>query len=384
MSITAQSAVFSMAVQPSGRNGSDTNIDPTALEWYRTRAPRIGVGSVQLQEQFPLETGGPIVPTGSFKSGQYAQGDVEMILRAEEFLGYLLYGATGVAEQAVDSVYDPSTDTLDSLTYTGVNVTRFKFDPLAIQMPWMGIRTFVPGQQASENYGEICQDTRINALSMNIPAAGLVGATVGFQSLKCFYPTATDVNAWAYQNATEDSLSAPHAGKGQFLIGGTQYPITSASIELVNNMSTPQQEMVVGSYHPDNAVPLSRQLQVRIVYKWENADFYKQVMAGGVNNVNWDSLPFKTETSGGTKGFETTFQSPGNIPGVTGGDLPFELKVIANRVTWQVDQAGIQLQAGNIIQVPYVGIVEEPAVGQDYLEFIVQNAATYGFASVWS
>lgn len=384
MTITAQSSVFSLAVQ-SAKNGSASNITVGDLDWYRTRAPRIGIGTIQQQETFPLETGGPIVPTGSFKSGQYPAGDVEMIPRAEEFLGYLLYGATGACDTAEDSVYDSEAETLDAATYTGVNSHRFKFAADGYTLPWLATRVRVPGATAGDVYGEVHQDMKINSFRLNIPAAGLLGASVGFQGLKSFYPNATAVNAWTYENTTEDSLSAPHSGKGQFLLGGDAYPITGASIELVNNLSSPQQEMVVGSYHPDDAVSISRALQIRIVYKWENPDFYRQLLTGSTSGTEWDSIPFLQDTAdAGAKAFEGVFQSPGNIPGVTGGDLPFELKVVANRVVWQIDRGGIELQAGNIIQVPYVGTVLEPAAGEEYLEIYLQNAATYDFAGVWS
>jgi hypothetical protein len=383
MSVTAQSSVFSVAVQ-AAKVGSANIINVAGQDWYRTRAPRIGIGSQQMQETFPLETGGPIVPTGAFKSGQYPEGDVELIPRAEEFLGILLHGAVGLTESAVDSVYDPATETLDAATYTGVNSHRFRFAADGFTQPWLAARVRVPGATSSDVYGEVHQDMKIQALRLNIPAAGLLGATVSMRGLKSHFPVAADVNAWAYENSAEDSLSAPHSGKGSFKIGGVSYPITSASIELANNLTSAQQEMIVGSYHPDDLVSLTRALQIRIVYKWENPQLYKRLLTGSPTGVNWDSLPFLQDTSGATKAFEATFQSPGTIPGVTGGTLPYQLRVEANRVVWQIDRGGIELQAGNIIQVPYVGTVLEPAAGEDYLAIYLQNAATYAFAGVWS
>jgi hypothetical protein len=111
-----------------------------------------------------------------------------------------------------------------------------------------------------------------------------------------------------------------------------------------------------------------------MVVKWTDSDLYKQIRTGGVNNVNWDSIPFIQSTVGGTKAFEANFQSPTNIPSTA---VPYKLEFIANRTVWQIDRQGIQLSGGDIVMVPYIGTVLEPAAGSEYFEMLLTNAATY-------
>lgn len=382
MSVPSQSAVFSVGVQ-SAKVGDDA-LNVSTVQWYRTRAPRISAGTVQMQDNFPLETGGPIVPTGTFKSAQYGAGDVEMIPRVQEFIGFLLYGALGDVQSATDATWDTATNAFTSATETGVNAHRFVFDPASsFTQPWLALRTMTPGATADKNFGQVFADSKVGALQLNIPAMGLLGSTVSFQSRKVTYPPASDVNQWTYQNTVEDSLSAVHAGRGSFLVGGEQLPITNASIQLVNNLTTPEQEMVVGSYHPDDFIAQSREMRVSITVKWQNADFYRKILTGAVDESDWQSLPHILDTNGATKAFEATFYSPGTIPGSndgSGNPLPYMLKIIANRMSWQIDRGGIELRAGEIIQVPYIGTVLEPAEGEEYCEFILHNDATYSFS----
>lgn len=378
MSVPSQSAVFSIAKQD-GKIG-DGVIDTNSLDWYRTRAPRIGVGVVQDQDTFPLETGGPIVPTGAYKMGQYAMGSVELIPRMASFLGLVLRLGLGNVTSQEDAIWNTSTDSFDTGgSISGVNAHRFLFDPnRSFYLPWFAYRKSIPGATNADTYGEVTQDCKISGISLNIPAAGLLGMTVDIQGRKSHFPLSAEVNAWTYANQTEDALSAVHAGKGSFLVGGEKVPVTQASIELTNGLTQPQQEMVVGDPHPDDYVPLNRAMQIRIVYKWENPEFYRKILTGAVSERDWDFIPFTQDTAGGSKAFEATFQSPGAIPGATdaaGDPVPYELKVIANRVVWQLDRGGIELQAGSIIQVPYVGTVLEPADGEEYLEVIVHNDA---------
>jgi hypothetical protein len=374
MSVPAQSGVFSFALQ-SGQMEDVLDIQVDQFQWYRTRAPRIGLGTMQNQDTFPMETGGPIVPTGAYKSGQFGGGDIELIPRAENTLGLLLYAALGDMESFADQVYDPIAEAVTTATSTGVNTHIFRFHPTnSFFLPWFAARKLVPGRTAADNYGEVYQDCMIGGLRIDIRAAGLLGTTVSIQSRKVSYPGVSDVNAWTYANTTEDSTSAPLSNNGRLLIGGVKYPITQLTIELANQLTTPQQEQIVGSNHPDTFVPLSRNLTMRCVVKWRDPDLYKQILTGSISGTDWDTLPFITDTEGAKEAFEATFFAPANIPGTT---EPYMLSIRANKVVMQVDRGGIDLQAGNIISVPYIVTVLEPEAGQDYCRFVLHNDADY-------
>lgn len=370
MSVPGQSSIFSVALQKSKvGNGA---FDVSQQSWYRTRAPRIGLGTQDMADVFPAETGGPIIPTGAFKMGAFGAGDVELIPRLEQFISLMFYGAMGKMTSSQNSTWNKATNTFAAGT-TGVWSHRYTFDPEnTFFLPWMAVRTFVPGASPDKNFGQVGIDFKIGSISISIPAMGLLGMSVSFQGRKMSYPLGAHVNGWAYANTNEDSVSAPISNKGVFLLGGIAQPITQASIEIANSLTDPRQEMVIGQYFPDDFVPLSRRVSLRIVYKWDNADFYRQILTNGVNNVDWSSVPFVQDTTGGTKAFEARFESAANISG-SAPVTPYSVSFIANRVFWQLDKQGIQLQAGGIILVPYVGTVLEPLPGQEYFEIIHTN-----------
>lgn len=384
MSVPSQGGLFALAPQ-NGRFGdaNQDNFVSANHTFHKMRATRVAFGTQQNQQNFPFEVGGTIVPTGSFKSGVFAAGDVDFIPRVENVLGYILRAALGNMTTTEDAMWDPITGTdTNGGAVTNINTHVASFDPAgSFIQPWMAIRVFIPGSNASNAYGEEAIDAKVNALRLTIPAAGLLQATASFVARTPKYPSAADVNAWTYGNEFENSLSVPHAGRGEILIGGEEYPITAATVELMNGLTTPQQEQVVGSYYPDDFVALNRMSQIRIVYKWENPQLWNRILTGQpVGETEWQSIPFQQDTQGSTKAFEATFYSPGEIPDSDDGNgnpQPYMLKVIANRVVWSIDQNGIELQPGNIIQVPFVGTVLEPEDGLSYIDFVMHNNTVY-------
>lgn len=373
MPVPGQSSVFSVALQ-SGKYHPDIPFKGTlvaAHSWFRTRAPRVGLGVQDMTQTFPLETGGPIVPTGAFKAGQFGQGDVDLIPRAENFIGLLLYGALGAVETGADEVWDSATNQFVA-GESGVNTHRFTFNPaVTFGLPWLALRTMTPGATAAENFGQVHQSAQVNNFRLDIPAAGLLGMTVGFTSLKVNFPLSAEVNSWTYANTAEDDTSAVHAGRGRFLIGGERQPISAATIEFMNGL---QPQMIIGQYHPDDIVNLTRGMSIRITFRWENADFYRKLLTGSETEEDWDAIPFKQITSGAAKAFEAAFESPTKIPGT---DSHYALRIIANKIVWQIDRAGLEMRAGSVLEVPYIGTVLEPEPGDEYIEMFLVNDSTY-------
>ena len=375
MTIPSQSAQFSFAPQAQ-KFGKDAPTDAFVVAdhtWYTVRAPRVAVMSQQVQQTLPPETGGPITPNGAYKTMAFYGGDVDAMPRLEEAVLYLFYGTMGKHTSYADSNWSATETDNTTSGSTGTFLHKFVFDAAnTFEQPWMAVRCKVPGRTAAENSGDIGVDSKISALTLTIPGAGLLQMNTVFLGRCPKFPTPTEVNAWAYANTLEDSLSIPNAGKGRFLIGGVEYPITSAQIVVANNLTNPQQEMVVGDYYPDDFIALTRNAQIQVVYKWENADLHRQLYTGRVDGVEWDSLPFSQKTSGATMAFEGLFQSSGNIPGSSPA-VPYEMRVIANHVTWAVQPGSMELQAGGIIQLTLVGTILEPLDGSDYLEIWVRN-----------
>ena len=367
-STPAQSSILSIAEQTGkiGRGGTFTVAD---YDWYKFNTLENGVGAIQDQQVFPPESGGPLTPRGAYKQAKFFGGTVTLIPRLESTLGFLLKAAMGSAS-TVSGV------TADGATAVGVNTHIFRFDPAgAANQPWMAIRRHIPTPNSSNYHGEVGFDCKVGLFDLTIPAMGKLVARV--QMVGRDYLTPTDSDTWTYENALfDDELTSPDSGRGFFKIAGVEYPTIGASFQLMNGLTGPQQEMIIGDFSPDDFVALTRAAQIQFVYKYENADLYRTLLNGAPSAEEWSSLPFVADTSGATYALQARFETPGEI--VSGH--PWALEIRANKVTVAVT-GPIELQPGNIITQTFVLTVltdKNPSI--DYLQFIIENdepAATY-------
>lgn len=357
MSIATQGAVISYAVQPAkiGRNGT---FDSTALDWYRVRTPRANFAPINNQQVAPPELGGPLVPDGAYKIGYLVAGDMDLIPRLENSLGYLLMATMGTASTIAGE--DP-----DGNAVAGVNTHIFRYDPDDNStQPWLAIRRMIPGVTAGERLGEASFDCKVGMFRLTVPAAGKVAANVQFVGRDYVHE---DPATWTYANDLEEFSTTPDAGAGSFTIGGVEYPAIGASVDISSALSV-QQENIIGDFRLDDLIALSRPAQVRFVYKYENPDLYKQVMNGAVDADTWDANPFINDTVGATPAFEMRFDAPVNI-GAT--NTKYSIRIRGNRVALQPD-GPLQLQAGGILTQNFIGTLLRPAAG-DYLQIVLVN-----------
>lgn len=363
MSLPAQGGILSYAVQPA-KIGEGGVFDHTTLAWFKVRAPQVSVGAQQDQQIFPMETGGPLTPSGAFKQAKFFAGQADLIPRLENSFGWLLLGALGKASSVTGK-------NADGVTTTGVNTHIFSYDTaLPSYQPWMAVRRMVPGLTSPENLGEIGYDCKIATLRFIVPAMGKVASQFTMIGRDFQQDDASD---WVYENATfEDSSSTPDSGRGQFAFGGNEYPVTGCTVDINNGLTTPQQEMVIGSFAPDDLVALTRNVQIRFVYKYENSELHRQVFTGAVDGTTWTSMPFITASGGGVHAVDLRFQSPATIPGSS--SVPYGIRIRANNATLATE-GGIQLQAGGIISQMFVLTILEPSAG-NYVEVVIENAET--------
>lgn len=362
MTISAQGGVFGYAEQDAmvGRNGT---FDHTDLTWYKVRSPRVSVGTIQDQQVFPLEIGGVLTPDGAFKQQYFFAGDADLVPRLENSLGILLKGAMGQASSVTGKNADGGTS-------VGVNTHIFNYVAADnSSLPWMAVRRLIPGAIAAQNSGETGFDCKVANVRITVPNIGKIVTRASFIGRDV---ELDDGSTWVWENAAfEDSSSTPDAGRGSFLIGGVEYPILGATIDLVNGLTNPRQEGIVGDFRPDTFTCLTRNAVIRIVYKYENDDLYRKLLTGTADGTDWNSLPFTQVSSAGGYAFDARFQSPGLI-GVT--EVPYELRIRANKVTWAVDGPP-ELAAGGFVTQSFVGTVLQPSSG-NYLEMVMVNGQT--------
>lgn len=361
MSVSSQGSVLSFAVQSGGKVGEGNVFDPSGETWYKVAAPQMALGMIQEQEIFPLEMHGKLTPTGVFKQAVYFGGQVDTIPRVENVFGHLMKAALGTASTTTDTDADAN-------AVVGVNTHIFRFDPADNSaQPWLAIRRLVPGITP---FGEIGYDCKIGTMSIMVPAKGKVAARFNVLGRDCLIDN--NPAAWTYDNDFEDSTGSADAGSGSLKFGGVTYPIVGLGLDIQSQLSTPDQEAVIGSFRPDDIIALTRNATMRFTYKWEDPDLYNLVYTGQSNGTEWTNLPFITNKDSSGYAFEGIFKAPAEI-GATG--VNYEMRIRASRVTIAVD-GPIELQAGGIITQSYTATILEPAAGEDYLQVVFVNDAT--------
>ena len=360
MSVPAQAGVVGLTVQ-NAKIGDGGSFTPASYDWIRFKAPRVTFGPIQGDQVFVPEVGGTIVPTGAYKDSLYVGGQADVIPRLERSFPLMLLAVMGNASSVTGK-------DADGTSVSGVNTHVINFSTVSdYDIPWLGVRVQIPGRTAGDVYGITGYDCKVSSLRLTIPAMGKIAARVTMVGRNVLQEEAP---SFTWDNTYEDHQSAPDVGNGYVKIGGTEYPITGMVVDFNNSLTTPQQEMVVGSFNPDDFVPLFRSMTIRFVYKWADPDLYQRIYNGSTSATDWNPNPLKIDTSGATFAFEANFLSPGMITGST----PYALRIRANRVVLQ-DTGPIELVAGSILQKEFVLTVLEPASG-NYAQFLVTNGRT--------
>lgn len=342
------------------------------MNWYKYRVVNVTGRGMQDQTVMPLELGGVLTPTGAYKSGAYFVQEVDLIPRLEDSIGYLLLATLGNVSSISGKKYNDN----GWVTNVGAYGHLFRFDQSdQANIPWLAARLRMPGSatDGSEVEGEVGYDCKVSGIRLNIPGAGMITGRFGVQGREFERPIASDVNAWAYANAFEDSTSIAHSGKGSLYIGSTIPKITGLTIDIVNSLTRPQDEFIVGSFFPDDVQVLSRSMRMRASVKWENPDLWNQIYYGAADGTQWTNLPFFSATSGAQKGFYFEAQSPANIPATS---VPYALRVMADNVVLSCDPTSLRLRPGSIIEYLINIDVLDPATGMQYVEVALDNAQT--------
>jgi len=351
MTVLAQTGI--VGIGPQTAKGS------VATTWYRYKSLNAAMGAQEDNRISPPEIGGTPYPTGAFKAGAFFAGDWALQPRLEGDIGWLLYALCGEVSTIANS---PETG-----MYTHI------FTPLASSpstLPWISARRLIPGTTTASDLGEIGLDVRVTAGRIVVPQNG----TIVFQaSLVGRVPSFDDApTSWTWADVYEDFDSVAISVKGYFEVpDGTEVPALGLTIDVVNNFTTPPQEMIIGSYYPDDLELLSRSMVATWVYKWANPNLYKEVLANGGTGsaIPWSPVVYQNS-------FDLRVESPDNV---TGRSNPYALKVYAPNVNWQCEP--VVLTAGDMLAQRYTGTVLEPASG-DYFEIhLINEVASYTWPS---
>ena len=318
----------------------------TSFYWYRVY--NSDFSPVTDERPFPQEVGGSMVPTGAYRAGAFAAGGIDFAPRLEDDLAWLLIWALG--ENPVTTIDTPvATMNRHRWTLSGEEDTLY----------WGTVHTIIPG---TTELGIIGMDTKVSSLRLALPQAGLLAARLDLVG-RLFNATTDNIfvegpAGAGWTTSFEDYTTVPVSSKGGFIItglnGDAELPCVGITIDIANALTTPQQEMIIGAYSPDDFVPVAKTVTVRGTVKWSAPDIYQTIATGAAAGTDWTESVFE-----GQAVIET--QAPGNFVGTT----PYELEITLPNVLWQITPP--RLSGANIITMDVVGTAIKRA-GENFMQ----------------
>jgi hypothetical protein len=302
--------------------------------------------------------GSVITPRGAFRAGFFAGGGINFTPRLLNDVAWLLSAALG--ENPVTSVDTP---------VAGVNRHRWTIDGSEDTLFWGTVRQLIPG---TSTLGIEARDNKVTALRLVIPQSGLVQGRVDWVG-RLFNDIDDQVlfEDPSWTPAFEDFETVPVSTKGGVVIAGlngsAELPVVGIAVEISNAVTTPQQEMIVGSWSPDDFAQVARTLTYRTTVKWSNPDDYQRVVGGAASATDMSESVFE-----GAVTVET--QAPGVITGAT----PYELEISSPNVIWQMTAP--RLAGANIIMTDLVGTAIKKGSDNYMLMDLFTDSADGGLA----
>jgi hypothetical protein len=363
MSTSAQRGHFALAVQAS-EVGSGT-FDATTLTWRRMRTTALDFAVQDLIDQMPPELGGGLFSSGLYKNGAFMSGGAGMEVRLKGSLGHLLYAVTG-DYTSVAAV--PSTTPKKNV---------FQVDPTNdAALPIAAMRKYTPDKTGSAGITEYGYDGRIGALRLVIPQMGTMKAEVSMIGARVQELDSEDSTGDAIEDAETVALSCKAAIEltdlasylpGNLATGGKY---TGAEIVINNQFTNPTDEMILGSYHPELSTPLMRTAAINLVYKWDDAELYQQMVYGPPSSSKRAWKPNIVSSA-----VKITAKSAGIVP--TFGTHPYQLEFEAPAVDWSMSP--VVLAPGRMVMVQLTGLIKQAAGGTPSYKFNLFNDATYTY-----
>jgi len=329
-----------------------------ATTWYRHKGSRVDFGPQQTIRQFPPEIGGGFHPTGAYKEMAFGGGQAIMNPRLENVIGWLLYAVVG----KLSDVPDAPEEGMDRHIFTPPD---HYYD-----MPWLSLRRYIPGATGtSDNYGEVILDARAVGMRLACAPGAILTSAFTFVGREP-KGSLVGVDTWEWDNTYERYPSVPLAHQGYLKLGGTDTKATALTFDLVNQYTSPREELIIGSPYPDDFIMQFQTLTVTWTYKWHNPDLYNALLCGsnaesdGV--IDWSPAVHSDE-------FEFDITSPGNATGQTS---PWRLNVYAPEFTWQA--AGPPtLEAAGWLALQFTGIAQEQTAADTFRIWLENKTDTY-------
>jgi hypothetical protein len=315
----------------------DATFVPANYTWQRHRVESMDLGVDEMVDALPQEVGGTLFVASTYKNGAFVSGTANIFARMQGSIGHILYAAAGTRSATAG-------------TGTNPNRTRFFVNPNdESSLKWLAFRKYTPGSGGTDGITEYMYDTRVNAMTINVPTVGPAQLQVAFLGRKPLSVDGESAVGTTYEGGDALGLSCSGSialpGFTTSIGGGWAGKFTSAQIVLANNVSQPQQEMIIGSYHPDDFTTLSRGASVSLVYKWEDPKLFKQIVYNGTAGSWSPVIP--------TSSVSIKVASANNIPTK---NAPYSMEFNAPYVDWSISKP--MLAGQNLLMVQLTGMVK--------------------------
>lgn len=329
-------------------------------------------GVNQPTANLPLESGRTITPRGSYKSGVWGAGQVSLLPRFTDDIGYLLLALMG------RDMYPDEVTAADGLgadhdiagaSLSGLATHTFVYNVKESNLPYVTTRRVLEGPT---NLGEQIVDARIANAEINIPNTGVMTANL---ELMGRIPSTSDLfipdpdTTWAMSSANPFDDDAAYALSvdplSSVTIMGGSVPCTGLSLTVSNNLLSPDQARIVGSQTPLDFPVLSRNITIQATVLVTDYDLYRDLTAGGHTSAD-------KKWSAAIKRGNVDFRvySPFSFSTPT-AQAAFQFKTTSGNVDWSV-RGTPNYQAGQPVVMTLVGNVQRQSTGH-YAELRFQN-----------
>ena len=340
----------------------------------------LSLAPVKNTDVLPPEIGGKALPTGEYVTGIWAEGPVSLIPRLDNRFGWLLYAACGqvstIANAKVEdlALFDgagAATSGVHSHIFSVVSADQYF-------IPWLSARRLLPHTTAGERVGEVFQDGRVAALTLAAATASPITADLTILARVKQTDFAFEVNpGWS---ATYDDLDdfAVASCDGHFKVAGTEFKVTAAAFNLVNQLLPPAQSTYIGSVHPLDFPNLGRVMTVTGTFLVENYDLYMSIFKGAAVDVSVDGGQNPACTVYEAE-LDVMWASQTAIGAAGDADEPFRLRFLSNQVddnvSWTVRPIRIMPNRPIVAQV--VGTFKAAATGYPWYMVLQNGTANY-------
>lgn len=337
-----------------------------------------GYGVQQGVGQLPTESGNSkALGGGTYKTGAWAAGNVDIIPRMDNRIYHLLEGVFGDASTYTDQTI--AQVIADSGSEVGVNTHLFGFaDGSEFDIPWFTTHRLLPHSTASSQVGEITQDARIGNFMLTAGAGAYATSRLGLLG-RVNNATVFDLNpGWAAPTLDDSDtyLLTTCAGSVKLSVTDgtpstlTEFDVGNVMMGVTNNLTGPNDLRKIGSMHPISYTVLSRTIVFQTTFFISDYDFYVQVFCGGADPVI-DAGVSCTPVAGD---IDITLQSPAVI-GSTSEYHEMRIRTTQANVQWTA--APLVLVPDQPVLIQATGTLKRVDAGRDIECYIQNGQASY-------